>query len=248
MSELIKDISSINFADYNPRVMKEPKDTALGKSMGEFGDLGMITNNLETSTLCVGQQRVRKLREKYGDQAKIYIEQRFADPDEYGTVAIGYIGVPGTSVRFGYREVRWPLSKELAANVSSNNATGENDDEKLAKLDYELSQFDNGAELLAMTGQDEKHIQKLMESIGVVEPPPLPPEPENKSEKLEFSLTRDQRLFIERAIEHIKSTRDLQAIETASLNGSALFVMASDYLTVHPEPVHQPGELTDIPS
>lgn len=251
MSELTKDISTINFADYNPRIMKEHPDAALGNSMNRFGDIAGITNNIQTSTLVTGHQRIRKLKQKYGEQVKIIIEQRFAEPDEFGTVAVGFVGVPGTSIRFSYREVMWDRGLEMAANVAANTIDGEDDSEKLAKLDYELSQMENGEDLLALTGQDAKQIKKLMQDIGVVPEDPSNdenPDETEKPDKLEFATTRDQRLIIERAIEHVKATRDLQAVEAPSLNGSALFVLASDYLALHPEPVQASGELTGIPT
>lgn len=256
-----KPINAINFADYNPRIMKEFQDGALGGSMDEFGDIGGITENmpapgvneLTAPRLFTGHQRIRKLREKYGEAAHVYIEHKYDQPDEFGTVAVGFVGVPGTTIRWNYRAVQWPEAKEFAANIAANNVGAENDDEKLAKLDYELMQMDNGKELLAMTGQDEKQIQKLMKQIGVIDDDPPADENEDgvdKPDKLEFSMTRDQRLITERAIERIKATRELQAISSASLNGAALFVLASDWLEAHPEdeiPAGPAGELTDIP-
>jgi hypothetical protein len=259
MEDTTRSISTINFADYNPRIMKEHSDGALGNSLDKFGDISGITNNMPApginnlvqSRLVTGHQRIRKLREKYGDgQVQIFIEQRYAAPDQVGTIAIGYVGVPGTSVRFAYREVMWPEGLEMAANIAANTITGENDDEKLAKLDYEIAQMENGSELLELTGQSDRQLKRLLAEAGVVdgegEEEAQKADPD-APEKLEFALTRDHRLIIERALEHVKAHRELQAISSASLNGAALFVMASDYLAANPEPEQPTGELTGIP-
>lgn len=257
MEDTTRSISTINFAEYNPRIMKEHDDTALGNSLDRFGDISGITNNMPApginnliqSRLVTGHQRIRKLSTKYGDQVQIIIEQRYAEPDQFGTISIGYVGVPGTSVRFAYREVMWSEGLEMAANVAANNIGGENDDEKLAKLDYELSQMEGGAELLELTGQTKRKVKNLLEAAGVVEgEQPTNEVSPDAPQELKFALTRDHRLMVERAIEHIKANRELQAVEQSSMNGAALFVMASDYLASHPESDHPAGELTDLPN
>lgn len=248
MSEIVKDLSTLRFADYNPRIANEHFDNTLDASMSQFGDISGITNNMLTGNMVTGHQRVRKLQHRYGAGAKIFVEQRFAEPDQYGTVAIGFVGVEGTTVRFAYREVMWDEGTEKAANIAANRIEAAWDTDLLAKIDYELSQLENGADLLALTGQDEKEIQKLLQSIGVDNEPEEPPiADEEKPDKLEFALTRDQRLIIEHAIEHVKTHRDLQAVEKPSLNGAALFVLCQDYIDANPEPQTVPGELTDLP-
>ncbi|HVA10608.1 MAG TPA: hypothetical protein VNG32_00380 [Candidatus Dormibacteraeota bacterium] len=261
MSEIIREADSLQFASYNPRVMKEFDDAALGNSMDRLGDISGITYNTQTGTLVTGHQRMRKLKTKYGQRVKVYVEQKLSDPDESGTVGIGFVGVEGTTVRFAYREVAWDKGLEMAANYAANHIGGDDDKDLLAQVDYELSQMENGDDLLKLTGQTDKEIEKMLQSVGALDPEQTnsEEEPVDKPEKLEFALTRDQRLIIERAIETIKATRDLQAIETASLNGSALFVLAKDYIDAYENPTSQnietpqtvspvPGELTDIPA
>ena len=60
---------------------------------------------------------MRKLKEKYGTRVQVFVEQKLDEPDEYGTVGLGYVGVEGTSVRFSYREVSWDRGLEMAAEL-----------------------------------------------------------------------------------------------------------------------------------
>lgn len=236
MSDLIKDASDINLDDYNPRLIRETGDTNLGNSMDAFGELSGITFNTKTSTLVTGHQRLRKLRAKYGDRVRIYVD-KYAEPDDYGTVGIGYVGVEGTGVRFNYRETYWDLGTEKAANIAANNRNigGEDDTEKLAQVDYELSQLDNGAELLALTGQSEKELEKLFASAGIgeEEPPNAPPADDPKQDKLSFAVTSEQRGMIERAIHYVTQTESITADDPALLNGAALYHICHQYLKQH---------------
>src|SRR5690349_13253336 len=130
MSDIIKDTNELTLEklkERNPRVISAQKDAALGGSMDKWGDLGGITYNMATSRYITSHQRMRKLKEKYGNRVMIYVEQKFAEPDEYGTVGIGFVGVDNTHVRFAYREVWFSEADEAAAGVAANNATGSND-------------------------------------------------------------------------------------------------------------------------
>lgn len=154
------------------------------------------------------------------------------EPDDVGTVGLGFITI-GTK-RFPYREVDWDKNFESAANIAANRIQGDFDIDLLAELDYELSQLENGTELLKQSGQTESEVNRLLKSVGAIDEPGADDQGEtDKPEKLEFSLTRDQRLIVERTIEYIKAHNDLQAIESASLNGSALFVVCKEYIERH---------------
>lgn len=55
----------------------------------------------------------------------------------------------------------------MAANVAANRISGEFDLDLLAQVDYELAQLENGEELLALSGQSDDEIKKLLASVGV---------------------------------------------------------------------------------
>ena len=232
MSEEVKEIDNLKFADYNPRTMGEHDDTSLGNSMARLGDISGITFNTQTNTLVTGHQRIRKLKEKYGTRVKVYVEQKFAEPDEFGTVGLGFVGVEGTSVRFNYREVSWDRGLEMAANYGANHI-GDDDTEKLAQLDYELSLLDNGADLLALTGQTDKEIEKLLKSVGVgddPEPPAGDQQDEAKNEKLTFALSPDQREVVELALAQAKQVNDIPHTNLDNINGTALYIICRQYV------------------
>jgi hypothetical protein len=100
----IKKISDLRPADYNPREITESALNGLGKSIEEFGDLSGIVFNKRTGNLVAGHQRVRTLKEQYGDLE----------------IKNGKIKLPGGEV-FTVRVVDWEEDKEKLANVSANN-------------------------------------------------------------------------------------------------------------------------------
>ena len=236
MIPTIKDTDSLtieSLQDGNPRIMRTHRDAALGGAMDKWGDLGGITWNETSSRFVTGHQRMRKLKEKYGGRVKIYIEQTFNEPDEFGTVGLGYVGVEGTHVRFAYREVMFDEANERAAGLASNNATGENDDEMMARIDFELTQFDNGAELLALTGQSEKDIQKLLQSVGAgpeIEPTGDQADEPKESNKLTFALSPDQKAIVEQALAESKATNDIPHTNLDNINGTALYYICKHYV------------------
>jgi hypothetical protein len=250
MTPTIKDTDDLTLeklAEKNPRIMKAQKDAALGGSMDRWGDLGVFVWNRPTSRLITAHQRMRKLKEKYGSKVKIYIETEYPEPDEYGTVAIGYVGVEGTHVRFAYREVVFSEADEYAAGLASNNATGENDDTMLAEIDFELSQLDNGEELLSLTGQTDKEIEKLLQSVGAgpdLEQPDGSQE-EKSSDKLTFALAKDQRPIIDQALALAKQINSIPHTNLDNINGTALYYICRSYVETYEAQVDQPEPGTE---
>lgn len=240
-----KQLGELHEDPKNPRVISNQQAEALAAAMKRWGDLSPIVFNVRTQQLVGGHQRIKIFTKVLAGASEVQITQRFTEPDVVGTVALGYVVYEGRT--FAYREVDWPEGEQKAANQAANKISGEFDDPLLAQSMYELSLLENGAELMALTGHSDAQIKKMLKSVGVGEPEPEVPAKE-EPDKLEFALTRDQRLIIERALELVKRTRDLQAITSPSLNGSALFVMASEYIEQHPEPDAPSGELTEIPN
>ena len=118
-------VKELKPADYNPRVISDGRLAMLGKSMKAFGDLSGVVFNVETDNLVTSHQRLKHL-----DPAWKIVKERCVDTT--GTVAFGYIETPFG--RFSYREVKWPIEKEMRANIAANNHGGEFDKDRLASL------------------------------------------------------------------------------------------------------------------
>lgn len=146
----------------NPRRISKTQFEALRRTMDKFGDLGGIVRNLETGQLVGGHMRVEKF--KADANAKVQITQRMDTPTPQGTVALGYVVVNGEP--WNYREVRWPLELQRAANIAANYAGGDFDDDLLAENLYALSELENGDELLALTAMEDDYISKLIDSVA----------------------------------------------------------------------------------
>lgn len=117
----------------NPRTITEDELKTLEHTLLKYGDLSGLVFNVETENLVGGHQRKRSLP---GD-SEIIITHRYATPTAEGTVAEGYIETP-RKARYAYREVKWPLEKEMAANIAANKAGGDWDYSKLASWAGEL--------------------------------------------------------------------------------------------------------------
>lgn len=170
-----RNLSDLNGNPKNPRTISKHDGTALAKSMEEFGDLSGIVFNVRTSQLVGGHQRISVLKELMGGgNSQVQITQRFTAPTADGTVGIGYVIHKKKS--YAYREVDWPYEREMAANIAANRIQGEFDLELLAEANYLL--HENNADLLALTGQTDEEISRLLDSVGVggqdeEEAPPL---------------------------------------------------------------------------
>ena len=146
-------VKDLKPTDYNPRVISEARLRMLGKSMREFGDLSGVVFNIETGHLVGGHQRLKHLDPEW----KI-VKERCTD--DTGTVAVGYIET--SNGRLNYREVKWPLEKEIQANIAANNHGGEFDKKALVKLfrgmgrerDSEVFGFDKSVFEKALSGPD----------------------------------------------------------------------------------------------
>lgn len=98
-------LSELKAAPYNPRTIAAQAFAGLQESLEQFGDLSGITWNKRTGNLVAGHQRVKALREKYGDL-------------EFQN---GELVTPtGT---FSVRVVDWTIEKERAANIAANSPT-----------------------------------------------------------------------------------------------------------------------------
>jgi hypothetical protein len=240
----VKTIDDLRANPKNPRTINKHDFDALVKAMREFGDLSGIVFNIRTGQLVGGHQRTQAFK-KLGGQKDVTITARFDTPNEQGTVAIGFVGFGNE--RFNYREVDWNIDREAAANIAANRIQGQFDLDLLAEITYEISQSENAAQLMELTGQSENEIKRLLKMSGAIDEPEDEQNIDNDdTEKLEFALTREQLEIVDEALGHIKATRELQAEKTSSINGAALYTMARDYLNkLHglepsPEPLPLP--------
>jgi hypothetical protein len=122
------------------------------QSLLKFGDLGGIVRNLTTDQLIGGHKRVEAFR----DAAAVQVVAAPQDVDAQGTVAHGYVVVDGN--RFAYREVRWSVDDEMAANLAANRWGAEWD----WKLVADTLKSIGDAELLALTGFEDHELANLM--------------------------------------------------------------------------------------
>lgn len=241
-----KDISALKENPKNPRKISRQDFDNLKNAIKRWGDLSCIVFNIQTGQLVCGHQRMQAFNAFTGP--KDLQVQRLDTPTKQGTVAVGQLVYDGETYK--YREVNWDASNAEAAGIAANRIQGENDLEKLAELNYELAQLDDGEELLALSGQSEKELKRLNKMIGLDEPdmPTDNTEDTNKVDRLEFSLTAEQRETIEEALNNIKATKDLLTEQNASLNGAALFWVCREYLDrLHMEAANNPPIAPVVP-
>lgn len=124
-------------AEYNPRKITREQLKRLKKSIEQLGDLSGVVYNRRTGRVVGGHQRLKVIP----DSAEIEITERYKEPTETGTVAIGFIVINGE--KYAYREVDWDESTEKTANIAANAHGGDWDEEKLAEIMKELSAIDS---------------------------------------------------------------------------------------------------------
>lgn len=238
-----KDIADLKPNPKNARKIGSFDKKNLEDSIKRYGDLSCIVFNVRSKQLVCGHQRMEAFKAFPGEK-RLVIEQSYATPNQQGTVAEGKLWYDNENYK--YREVDWDEGDAAAAGLAANHIQGDDDKDMLAEVTYDLSLLDNGAELLASTGQSQKQIENLLKSVGV-DDNELPDETgidPKESDKREFRATVEQWETIDEAIEHIKSQREIPAEENGSKNGSAFYYMSRDYLDrLHGESdVPQPAE------
>jgi DNA modification methylase len=157
-----KQLSELKGNPTNPRTINKVDFENLKKSIKEFGDLSGIVLNIRTGQLVGGHQRVEAFK-SLGGQSYVNIQERLTDATHKGTIAYGYVLLDGE--RYGYREVDWEPTFELAANIAANRITGQFDQDLLAEVTYQIQQENES--LLALTGQTDAEISKLLDMVGV---------------------------------------------------------------------------------
>lgn len=105
----------------NPREIDQDHAKGLAYSIGEFGDISVITFNVRTNQLVAGHQRINQIFAKFGPLPISRIDDQF-----------GQIKCPNGDA-FTVRFVDWDEDKQRSANVAANSSTitGRFVDEKL---------------------------------------------------------------------------------------------------------------------
>jgi hypothetical protein len=142
----------------NPRKSTDKKRARLKKTMVEYGDLSGVVFNSQTGNLVGGHQR----KTIFDGNTKIVIEKKYPKPTPTGTVARGYLLF--NKERFSYREVCWPLKRELAANLAANKNAGDWDTPKVKDVLKELAS-DDGFDV-ELTGFDDKELARFTMDEG----------------------------------------------------------------------------------
>ena len=162
--ESIPTLETLNGDPMNPRVISKEEYAKLKTLLDKFGDLSGVIRNVRTDQLVGGHMRTEAFKESNAEKS-ITITHRYESPTPAGTVAIGHVIINGEL--FAYREVDWDEGTQRAANLAANKAGGKFDQDALAQVMYEISQLQNGSDLLQMTAFADDEISKLLDSVGV---------------------------------------------------------------------------------
>lgn len=167
----IKDLKKY---EKNPRKITDQAKKLLEKALLEFGDLSGVVFNKKTNRLVGGHQR----QDAFNDNYEIVITNKYDAPNEFGTIAIGYIDVKGE--RFSYREVMWDEPKEILANIAANKGAGSWDYGLLQEhfvsldalnLDLDLTMFSSEERdnLFGEWDSDIEALDKIEENLDGIE-------------------------------------------------------------------------------
>ncbi len=126
--------------------MTQKQNADLRRWTREFGDLSGIVYDLNSQEIISGNQRGRVW--DIANCEIVYTSQA-EEPDEQGTVGIGYVIWEGS--HYNYREVRWTPEQCEQANIIANRAGGSwdfdilgNQFEQADLLDWGFEPFEFG--------------------------------------------------------------------------------------------------------
>lgn len=114
----------------NPRKISEKQFADLRDSLQELGDLSGIVVNVTTNEVLSGNQRSSVFDI---NECEIVRTEVFKQPDEQGTVALGY--VIWREKKYSYREVKWDEKTCERAVIVANKLGGEWDNILLAEFE-----------------------------------------------------------------------------------------------------------------
>lgn len=131
--------------EHNPRTITPEGAGTLSASLQEFGDISGLTFNRQSGQWVGGNQRA-ELMELNGTDFKIQVFEEYKTPDEFGTVALGFVEWKGQ--KYFVRVVDWGPKTERRANIAANKLGGDWDFKILRE------QWDFVAELQPLGFQD----------------------------------------------------------------------------------------------
>jgi len=216
-----KSLDTLKPSDYNPRTMSREDFKSLVNSMTRFGDLSGVVKNNSSGQLVGGHMRLEAFKKL--KKPEIVITQKFEEPNENGTVAVGYIKV-ANGEQFAYREVFWDEGIEKAANIAANRIQGEFNLDQLAEVNSWLAV--NSPELLDFTGQTQQEIDSLLDSTGVTDS-------SSKDDKLVFKPDPSQAEVISEALH--RSRQENHLAPSLEADTEALYLICRDYLDTFQE-------------
>lgn len=153
----------------NPRWISSKKFEHLTDTLARLGDLSGIVHDLNSDEIIGGNQRMRVFDLTESD---VEIVERFDQPDEQGTVALGYVIWQGK--RYSYRQVRWDERTAEEANIVANKAGGdwdfdilanEFDVEDLLRYGFEEHELAGAAAALAEGVDDDEESEAADDSL-----------------------------------------------------------------------------------
>jgi hypothetical protein len=132
--------------ELNPRKITPQQLKAIEDSHKAYGDLSGVIFNRRTRKQRGGHQRVKIIQ---------------------GTVGIGYV-ISKNIGRIPYREVDWPVEKEMAAMIAANSHGGEWEESLLRKNLILISEAEGENEVDAGTlGLQDEFMEKLMRNADL---------------------------------------------------------------------------------
>lgn len=231
-----KNLGDLKANPKNPRQISREDFESLKRSLIKFGDLSSIIFNRHTKQLAGGHMRQKAFEAMTGEK-KIIITQTFDAPNQQGTVALGYVDFQNE--HYNYREVDWAPEFEAAANIAANRIGGSFDLDLLAQVNYEISQLENGKDLLDATGQSEDEYKKLIDMVAGEPNIELPEGEKDGFQNMTFTLSDEQSEIVNEAMENIKATQSFEGQGNQNSNGNALYFLAK----IHLDRLHgEPGE------
>lgn len=144
----------------NPRQISAKRYSELETTLRELGDLSGVVHDLNSDEVVGGNQRSRVF--DIGN-CEIVLTQELEEPDEQGTVALGYVVWEGK--RYAYRAVRWTEKQCEKANIVANSAGGTWDwDELVAWNENDLKEWGFDRELLESIENDATNLALMLET------------------------------------------------------------------------------------
>jgi hypothetical protein len=237
---MIKDIDTLTPAPYNPRILEDHDGKSLEASIKRWGDISGVTKNVNSGYIVTGHQRIAILKKAFGkDRIKIQVEEQH-EPDQHHTVAIGFVCVEGTNIKLNYREVALTPEEEKVMNIAANRIQGSFALDLLGEINHELSQLENGTDLLKLTGQTEDEISSLLKANGATGEDDQPKG--DGAEHLNLRLSPEQLELINEAFGNAKTKIDNSQVASSSYDGLALELICREYLA-H---IHASAENTNV--